>query len=410
MHSRIWVTQELVLPSRSQFICGPFAIEASSVLKASIWLNYKSATLPKRLLDCQGRHNAVDLAYIAAVTGALDNGNKLSIPFKGLFRYLLAISTRFKASEPRDQIYAILDLIRLSATASSGYFDLIEPDYTKSVAQVYRVATIFAMIELKSLHIWRNIYHRGVDTLELEGHSSWVPQWYRIFDHQKDVYRLLEIFDASLGREISSPALETLPHSIEEQLPLRGFRVASITEMTDTMTAETLETTESLRKALLSIDNIVVNQHKVGNQNEETVLARILVAGMKHDGFVQLRDSILQGNFKTEEELEEELGEEKFHPESDEVRSSRYHRAVSYWCNNRRFFGTNSRYMGIASSPVRVGDLVTILYGAPWPIILRLVKGTFQFVCQCYVDGIMHGEAVERHQLNKDEDEIFTIV
>ena len=140
---RLWVIQEIILAPASIFICGHSALKASDVLRVSVWLNHKAPVLPYRLRECQGRHNATDIAYIAAVSGSFERGTTQNISL----RYLLALSTRFDTSEPRDHIYGILGLLRSSASASSPHFHLIAPSYSRPVAQVYREAITFSLLE-----------------------------------------------------------------------------------------------------------------------------------------------------------------------------------------------------------------------------------------------------------------------
>jgi hypothetical protein len=56
-------------------------------------------------------------------------------------------------------------------------------------------------------------------------------------------------------------------------------------------------------------------------------------------------------------------------------------------------FTTADRYMGMASQIVEPGDQIWILFCSRFPVILRRTTcDKFQFVCLCYVDGVMNGE------------------
>lgn len=63
----------------------------------------------------------------------------------------------------------------------------------------------------------------------------------------------------------------------------------------------------------------------------------------------------------------------------------------------RRFFTTKTKgMMGLCPNLSRKKDLVVILYGVSTPLVVRQLKnGTFQFIGQLYVHGIMHGEAMD---------------
>ena len=351
--------------------------------------------MPYSLRECQGRHNATDIAYIAAVTGSFDRSTTRRIDF----RYLQAISTRFSASEPRDHIYGMLNLLQSSVPALIESFDLVAPNYNKPVAQVFRDATVFSLLQFRTLFIWRNVYARGDNTLDLQGCSSWTPQWHRTFDFRHDVYRLREVFDAALGNEISCPALTGPLPVIAEQLPLRGIRVASVIKVTKTMTFDIMEDGEALRQIFVSIDDIVTHQErKTGSRAPESVLAEVLTAGVNSFGLGELR-AYLDLNGVTP----------PIDPDNP-TPAHQYYRDFHHWSNNRRFFGASDGRIGITSSPAKEGDLVTIIYGAPWPVILRPLGDVCQFVCQCYVEGIMYGEAVLEHRAEEMVDELFLLV
>jgi hypothetical protein len=67
---------------------------------------------------------------------------------------------------------------------------------------------------------------------------------------------------------------------------------------------------------------------------------------------------------------------------------------------NRRFLVSGTkRYMGLAPVTAEIGDLICVLHGCSVPVLLRHQTDTggssyFQFIGECYVHGIMDGEAV----------------
>ncbi|CZR69830.1 uncharacterized protein PAC_19730 [Phialocephala subalpina] len=76
----------------------------------------------------------------------------------------------------------------------------------------------------------------------------------------------------------------------------------------------------------------------------------------------------------------------------------------------RRLMTTTEGYLGLAIREARQGDLVAILYGCSCPVILRRRgDGTFHFVGEAYMHGIMDGEAMDRLQAGKYQSETFTI-
>ncbi|KAJ3566474.1 hypothetical protein NPX13_g7116 [Xylaria arbuscula] len=62
----------------------------------------------------------------------------------------------------------------------------------------------------------------------------------------------------------------------------------------------------------------------------------------------------------------------------------------------RRFVVTQKGRMGIVPRHAKLGDAIFILKGCKAPVILRPAgDGTYSILGECYIDGIMHGEAME---------------
>lgn len=65
------------------------------------------------------------------------------------------------------------------------------------------------------------------------------------------------------------------------------------------------------------------------------------------------------------------------------------------WCYNRRFFISDAERYGWAVDGTRSGDRVAIIYGCKFPYILRDAgDGTFKIIGDCYIHGLMEGEAL----------------
>jgi hypothetical protein len=79
---------------------------------------------------------------------------------------------------------------------------------------------------------------------------------------------------------------------------------------------------------------------------------------------------------------------------------------------NRKFFvSKDSGLLGLAPLYAKAGDLICIFYGCSVPVILREHVSAghyFQFIGECYVHGVMDGEAL-RQQANRDWHEEFKL-
>lgn len=64
------------------------------------------------------------------------------------------------------------------------------------------------------------------------------------------------------------------------------------------------------------------------------------------------------------------------------------------FCLGRRLIATSTGLLGLAPAATQTGDLVVVLLGAPVPHILRKYEDHYTLVGECYVHGIMGGEAL----------------
>ena len=60
---------------------------------------------------------------------------------------------------------------------------------------------------------------------------------------------------------------------------------------------------------------------------------------------------------------------------------------------DRRFFRTTKGYIGMGPRPLQKGDVVALFKGGMVPLVIRSLEDKWELVGDCYVHGIMHGEA-----------------
>lgn len=64
------------------------------------------------------------------------------------------------------------------------------------------------------------------------------------------------------------------------------------------------------------------------------------------------------------------------------------------FCFGRRFLMTTNGLFGLAPPQALQGDIIVIFLGAPVPHVLRKYDGYYTLVGECYVHGVMGGEAL----------------
>lgn len=92
---------------------------------------------------------------------------------------------------------------------------------------------------------------------------------------------------------------------------------------------------------------------------------------------------------------------------SDELEE--YWHNVDKYCRNRRLLKDGNGHLGLGPSTTEEGDIISILFGAPWLIVLRPQGTWYEFIQPCYMSGIMKGEAVRTWETKGEEAEIFEI-
>ncbi|KAG8161348.1 hypothetical protein KVR01_009612 [Diaporthe batatas] len=79
------------------------------------------------------------------------------------------------------------------------------------------------------------------------------------------------------------------------------------------------------------------------------------------------------------------------------------------WSCNANVEGVDGP-VGLGPGCIEMGDEIAILHGADFPVVLRKLEGReqrYQFVGDCYLDGVMFGEAVDWEE--KDADDIIIV-
>ncbi|TVY78509.1 hypothetical protein LSUE1_G007190, partial [Lachnellula suecica] len=79
---------------------------------------------------------------------------------------------------------------------------------------------------------------------------------------------------------------------------------------------------------------------------------------------------------------------------------------VAMTMNRRRFFVSKSGMLGLAPWNAVEGDLLCVLLGCRFPVVLRRVEGGYILVGEVYVDGFMDGEALEEGRFEVETFEI----
>ncbi|KAK0103785.1 hypothetical protein ONS95_005787 [Cadophora gregata] len=332
---RLWILQEAHLANKDALVvCGKDTMLWNSVRKAMFCIRKKPYP-----------------SYIYAEFSER-LGHILGVFLeKDVYRFCALIDdTRFcKYTDPRDRVYGILGL--LDEKHQLG----IEPDYTKTVCEVYKDAA------------WKHV--ESTDTLEIlckvefhntEGLPSWAPDLRK--PRKAIPFSLCNTSGHSLADHCDGP---------DGLLRVQGIPVSRISRIEPFNFAEFetdgLSVIPKLRlvaNKLGLLDNLLTCLKAI------PALCEVLCANDFTCRRLPRRDGSLD-LLTTEQLLRRILGSKQDMREA--YRNERFFAKVQTHCYGRALFITEDGHLGLAPEATRPGDLVTVLLGCDSAMVLRPV-------------------------------------
>lgn len=401
--SLLRVVQEAALPKHSICYHGAYNIPLIHVLTAAVWLYHMWDFLPSMLpVNCSLAKKLFMATYVVPWLQTRSGS-------EARFADLLLQSSGLEVSDPRDCVYALLGLYqRLSPT----HRDLplaLTPDYDRSVRDIYRDATRFAICEKQSLVILHQVSHHDTDELYGRKLPTWVPQWNRKWYRFDDPGRM---HDGHADQSFGLPS--TLARDLDpDVLVAVGFLVDGVKAIAEVSTLQVLTDIDSLLAQLGEIESMsATSRHRRGE------VGHTLVSAHSHNGTTATREQTASGyrawmrSLKDHHRIPLLFTDHRRATEPEARPAAEYGARIPAGSGNRRFFVTNDGYMGMGPKIMRPGDLVTVLYGCDVPVVLRHRAGTdtYAVVGVAYVDTIMDGEAYDAHKASGAVDVTFSLI
>ncbi|CAI6094252.1 unnamed protein product [Clonostachys chloroleuca] len=322
-----------------------------------------------------------------------------------------------RASDPRDKIFALL-VFGNETHAVQNLDKLIRPDYNKSTEQVFADFSRWWIREKRSLDIlsaihsqqgrtWRQTLYESHGDDQLP-HPSWAlgstgrSKWSKA--------SLCAQFDfcATGKREADISLLEA---SDPLKLLLRGRRISRISCM-----------------GYIPIEDMYPYGEHPEQQSEAPSIIDRIFDPCGFTGFWGIEIIVHDAKDK----LMRSRTEYRDHTNAHWAYCSRsklpslcpteaggfcsYETDKLPTCLEKSFFVTEDGMSGLCPWMAKEGDFIALLDGGKVPYLLRQVTGpnagkeeVFQFVGECYVEGIMHGEYFEDRR-DLDDSEVLAIV
>lgn len=367
---RVWILQEIVFAKEIQIVLGNRTVNWTDFSRTVFYVDINK----KMYLRTKYGQRPPSAVFYRDRSTSFSSGKTSSEMPQSLLE-LLRDTRHCQSTNPRDKIHALLGM-------STEKNELaLAPDYSLTTQQTFIHLTKFLINRDKRLDVLSHI--QGCSSIQ--DLPSWVPDWSfpcatEVLGHKKDSVRP---YKASLER----PTNVLFQHDLET-LVVEGkvfdtiSKVGPVFKMGSDSSAITLQHWENIVSALKSDRDIDASASFM-----DTLIAYPSYAGPNAFGrFYPSWRCITIG--------EEDIGER------EKAEATIFQDQVNKASSGRALFVTEKGYMGLGPAELQIGGKVVVLLGGSVPYVLWDKQRYFNFVGECYVRGLMNGEAIQDNTVN----------
>ena len=412
---RVWIVQELVLPARVSIMCG----HRSEMDWEEFFEALKICEMAYTAANSRGPDHVMILpkAGAAYALGVTRNKLKGKDQAKYSLLELLEMFSYAEVTEERDKLFAFLGLAHDARHPKPAF----GADYDSKLEVVVRnYAKVFVD------------RRRGMELLYRAGEgksyfSSWIPRL-----TERDFPKTISTWNATtpFRAGVRNPIEMAAPGRSPKKLLVGGYVVDSIRSVSTIRrgTGDTLDFFQTMTEFHRLLDSCVGERDPAGETIKDLLFklpigdARCPHLEALVDQQRSYRDFASPENDAWPANLRQlihsvRLGQD---PESwgralsieDQVTIDKYlmtAAALSNRLTGAVFCATDQGYVGLVPRAARDGDRICLLHSGKVPFVLRQLENagrTWKLVGECYVHGIMGGEALKKSGLQPD---VFTI-
>lgn len=393
---RVWITQEVVLPSQVTVMCGRSEID---------WDHFFEAIAMSERAANRGKHQSPDdFKFLPAAGPAYalgmarrrlkDEGRR-----HGLLKWF-ELFAHAKASVEVDKLFAFLGL------AHDGDGEDFNPDYESTREGVIRR---YAMGFLRQGQVMELLYRAGLS--KSYQFCSWIPRW-----TESDFPNTISTWEPQRGpfsaSSQSAPTVSVIGTPIPQCITLDGCIIdvvsschpvawGSDTSFTFFDTMISFYTLLSYVKSYPTGDTVddLLLQLPIGQAARphlESDFDRLLAVRSFNESEKQeewpsdLRQLILSVSHDRDPDKYQKL------PRDSQVVVERYWqtaRAFSRRLGTAAMGFTKGGYVGLVPEATLATDLICVFQGGRVPFIVRPRGREYTLIGECYMHGLMHGEA-----------------
>lgn len=426
---RAWILQEIIMSKRRELRCGEWSISWDAVVEACNVV-MEDPFLPNGLQQyfqngsavCNRIHLSDGLSKCWSCLSNLDSGvpppdgmsreefEKMAEQALAFFP-LLIISSHLEATDPRDKIFALSNIV-------FGYSRQQVPqiDYGMSAAEVF----VRAALNISNHHPGLQILSLVTDSQETSDLPSWVPDFSIPLKREPFGFRSCQ----AGGSLTLKPIIPEIPKPFQMPMNLRcdGALLMSVGSLNsglhcwedlkalgiDAMLHDTYPTTpETYCKAVTKL--IILNPKTIEIVMEMGLDSHFWKYKIAHSQAATSgvssthKDPVAprskgQLRARARKLLPWRSSDSKhYDKELKEMESCMHEFATTLYAPfsvNRQVMLSELGFLGLVPPGARVGDDVIILFGVGTPFVVRRRdNGSYKMIGECFVYGIMGGEA-----------------
>ena len=362
---RLWIWQEVLLAAnRAYIVCGDETMAWMAFRKSILCLQRRRA--PGYI---EGFSSLVFRAWqICGLQG--DTG-----PLEHRMGPVLERTKSAKCSDPRDRVYAILNLV------PEYYRYGLQPDYKKSVFDIFWDVLVRDTTKNGDISLLTHCGLRG----EVRTMPSWIPDW----SIPKPFNNLWEPRASGKAR-VEAEILR------DNVMAITGICAAQITTCFPILPKEDapLRKQYSWLRTSIVFASTFLDRLRLPEAQKNEVICRTLCTNLFTDRYESLKGAYLDFRetmncFCKIRDLRNEVSSESI------TDSAGYLKVVRQQAQGRTLIVTDGpRSIGLAPNTCREGDRIAVFLGCPSPMVLREKEdGNYLVLGECYVHGLMNGEA-----------------
>lgn len=312
-------------------------------------------------------------------------------------------------SDPRDKIYALLGM---PPFLPSGF--PMRADYRKNLEYIYEELADLSLAYMSNVDILSYVQHDGPVP---ENSPSWIPMWtlpkisHLLTHFLAEEYKIRPARNASKGfRPLLYSPLRDRDSSI---LRISGIAFDVVTSEMQIINEELFRAENHIKinhpfLEFFKKQNENPTMYPNGEQNLDVYGMAFtfgLGANLTKDGEkLQYSYENFYSYIVHLYELAEQSPPDSLKKAAEGGDWQKYENKARDVCWNRSFFTTEHGYMGVGPQCLQIGDKVCVLANGNVPFVLRSVgesEEEWRLVGECYLHGIMDGEAVEKNEKNE---------